>query len=75
MITLYVRTGCPFCAKVKAFIDEHNILIEEKNVADEHTLEELLSLGGKRQVPFLVDGETKIYESDDIIAYLGSARL
>lgn len=75
MITLYVRTGCPFCEKVKAFVDEHGILIEEKNIADEHNLEELLTQGGKRQVPFLVDGETKMYESDAIVAYLGSVRV
>ena len=26
--------------------------------------------GGKAMVPFLVDGKTSLYESDDIIAYL-----
>lgn len=26
--------------------------------------------GGKAMVPFLVDGETSMYESDDIIEYL-----
>jgi glutaredoxin 3 len=72
MMQLYVRTGCPFCLKVKAFVDERGILIEEKNIELEDNLEELLTLGGKRQVPFLVDGETKMYESDDIIAYLGN---
>jgi glutaredoxin 3 len=75
MLQLYVRTGCPFCEKVKAFVDEQSILIEEKNIADEHNLEELLTQGGKPQVPFLVDGETKMYESDDIITYLGSAHV
>lgn len=31
---------------------------------------EVIKLGGKSQVPFLVDGKNKLYESDDIIAYL-----
>lgn len=31
--------------------------------------DEVLAIGGKGMVPFIVDGATSMYESDDIIAY------
>ena len=52
MLTLYVKTGCPFCQRVKATIAELGIedKIEERNIADEGVAEELVEKGGKRQV-------------------------
>ena len=70
MIQLYVKTGCPFCEKALAVVEKYNIPIEEKNIADEGILKELLEKGGKQQTPFIVDGEVQMYESDDIVAYL-----
>jgi glutathione S-transferase len=74
MLTLYVKTGCPFCAKVKNTIAELGIedKIEERNVADDGVVDELLEKGGQQMVPFLVDAENDVsmYESDDISAYL-----
>jgi len=70
MITLFVKTGCPYCARVLAVCHTRDIPFEEKNIADDTISNELIALGGKRQVPFLVDGETRMYESDDIIKYL-----
>lgn len=32
--------------------------------------EKLVAIGGKNQVPFLVDGDVNMYESQDIIQYL-----
>ncbi len=72
MRTLYVKTGCPFCAKVLRKGEELGLQFELKNIADEGVSEELVARGGKRQVPYLVDDETgtEMYESDDICAYL-----
>lgn len=67
---LYVKTGCPFCARVLAVLKEQDIPYEEKNIGDSATVEELISRGGKRQVPFLVDGDVSLYESEDIVEYL-----
>jgi len=72
MLILYIKTGCPFCAKV---LDEVAILGLDpllKNIADDSVAEELIARGGKRQVPYLVDEEKKIemYESGDIVDYL-----
>lgn len=72
MLTLYVKTGCPFCAKVLDRVGELNLVVEEKNIADETVAEELVSRGGKRMVPYLVDSDrgVEMYESDDIVNYL-----
>ncbi len=72
MLTLYVKTGCPFCAKVLAAGEDLGLEFNLKNVSDEAIETELVTRGGKRQMPYLVDGDTGIemYESDDIIAYL-----
>ena len=75
MMQLYVWDQCPFCHKVLQAAAEIG-LTEGQDfqsvAAGPGTPGRLLvqSLGGKAMVPFLVDGETKLYESDDIIAYL-----
>jgi len=72
MLILYVKTGCPFCAKVLNTGKELGIAFDEKNIADDAVAAELVTRGGKRQVPYLVDAERGIemYESEDIDAYL-----
>lgn len=69
---LYVRTGCPFCAKVLAVFKELGIMFEERNISDIAISEELVARGGKRVVPYLVDTATgeEMYESDAIIAHV-----
>ena len=72
MLTLYVKTGCPYCIKVLNTGTELGIVFDEKNIADDAVANELIKRGGKRQVPYLVDNERNIemYESADIDAYL-----
>ena len=72
MLTLYVKTGCPFCHKVLDTGRELGISFDEKNIADDTVAAELVARGGKRQVPYLVDSEKGIemYESADIDVYL-----
>ncbi len=72
MLKLYTKTGCPFCNIVLQKMADSNIAFEEKNISDESNLDVLLSIGGKRQIPFLVDEERDIsmYESGDIVKYL-----
>ena len=72
MLTLYVKTGCPFCHKVLTTGQELGITFEEKNIADNAVAAELVARSGKRQVPYLVDSErgVEMYESGDIDAYL-----
>lgn len=72
MYTLYIKPGCPFCAKVLELIEDKKIEVELKSTLDEGVVEELIAHGGKRMVPYLVDAERGVamYESDEIVAYL-----
>jgi len=72
MLTLYIKTGCPFCAVVVAKLNERGIEYKELNISDQKVAEELVARGGKRQVPYLVDtkNNTEMYESEDIVNYL-----
>ncbi|NQV93084.1 glutaredoxin [Candidatus Kaiserbacteria bacterium] len=71
MLTLYVKTGCPFCLATLAKAEELGLTLEEKNIANDAVAEELIARGGKRQVPYLVDSERNVemYESGDINIY------
>jgi len=56
-------------------IDDIGIAIEYYDITDETNREVLMKIGGKQQVPFLIDdkgdrGKMTMYESDDIIEYL-----
>lgn len=70
MITLYGKTDCPYTAKAIAALDAHGLSFIKKNIADDEVANELIALGGKRQVPYIVDGDVQMYESDEIIAYI-----
>lgn len=70
-LTLYFHLDCPFCIRVLNYLNKVNKAVELKNIKDQpHAKEELLSIGGKLQVPCLViDGEA-LYESLDIIRWI-----
>ncbi|TGL56757.1 glutaredoxin [Leptospira kemamanensis] len=75
MFRLYQYDSCPYCYRVRQSIEalgllegKDYVLVEARNGTPGR--EEVIRLGGISQVPFLVDGETKMYESLDIIEYL-----
>jgi glutaredoxin len=70
MLELYDYEGCPFCRKVREVLCELDLDYLCHSVAHgSPRRDELKRLGGKLQVPFLIDPNTatKMYESDDII--------
>lgn len=70
-LTLYVLPHCPYCHKVERYIDENHIQgIDKKNIENPTYKEELISIGGKKQVPCLVHDNQALYESNDIIEWL-----
>ena len=72
MLELFILETCPYCQKVMKFLDNQHMQYNKIDITNENNKETLIRMGGKRQVPFLVDKERNIqmYESDDIIEYL-----
>lgn len=72
MLDLYILETCPYCKKVMGFLDEKGVKYNKIDITNKASEEALIKLGGKRQVPFLVDTDRNIqmYESADIIEYL-----
>jgi glutathione S-transferase len=70
MITLYVKSNCRYSAHALAAMDIYNVPFEEKNISDPKNEAELMEIGGRHKVPFLVDGDVKLYESEAIAEYI-----
>lgn len=75
MIELYMRNDCPFCQKVLHATREFKLKEGEDFVVIDASAgtpgrDVVLKTGGKAMVPFLIDGDTSMYESEDIISYL-----
>ena len=72
MFDLYILETCPYCKKVMSYCDEHNIKYNKVDIAEKANEDALIKMGGKRQVPFMVDKDRNVqmYESSDIIEYI-----
>ena len=73
MLILYVKTGCPYSARVRDAARTMGVMLEERNILQSEAAEkELLHKGGERKTPYLLDEEKGIgmYESEDIVRYL-----
>ncbi len=69
MFNLYILESCPYCRKVMNFLDEKGVQYTKIDIKNKANEEALIKIGGKRQVPFLIDTDRNIqmYESNDII--------
>ncbi len=75
MVELYLWENCPFCRKVLHAAEnmglqkdvDYKIVDSAPGTAGRAVVEKT---GGKSMVPFLIDKEVAMYESDDIILYL-----
>jgi len=72
MLELFVLENCPYCQKVMKFLEQEEMKYQKIDISNKESEDSLIQIGGKRQVPFLVDTERNIqmYESNDIIEYL-----
>jgi glutaredoxin 3 len=62
-VTIYTKTGCPYCAAAKKHYTDQGIAYKEINIYDQPEMKEkILGLtGGEAIVPVIVgDGELKI---------------
>lgn len=70
-LELYYATWCPYCQKVLRFMEDNGIELALRDIDEPQNKAFLVEHGGKGQVPCLfIDGRA-LYESSDIIAYLG----
>src|SRR5438094_860685 len=73
LLELYDFEACPYCRKVREVLSELDLDYLVRNLPKGSPKRaELTRRGGKMQVPYLIDPNTRreMYESDDIIAYL-----
>ena len=72
MLELFILETCPYCQKVMNFLEKEHMRYQKIDITNKESEDSLIQIGGKRQVPFLVDTERNIqmYESNDIIEYL-----
>lgn len=72
MLLLFVRTGCPYSAKVVYEMEALGIPYEARNIKEPGVGAELMARGGKRQTPYMVDeeGGVSLYDSHAIIKHL-----
>lgn len=72
MLTLFIKDNCKYSRAALEKLAELALPFTEKNIKDVAVVDELFTLGGKIQVPYLVDDEKQaaMYGSDDIIAFL-----
>lgn len=70
-LELFYAQNCPYCDKVKNFLQEHKIdFVELVDATIPANAERLIKEGGKDQVPCLfIDGHA-LYESGDILKKL-----
>ena len=68
--TLYYKKSCPYCQKVLHFMEENKINLDKRDILQPGNQDDLVRIGGKKQVPCLVIKGKAMYESDDIIDYL-----
>jgi glutathione S-transferase len=73
LLVLYNFEASPFCRKVRESLNELNLDYRVESVGKLSSRRpELRELGGKLQVPFLIDPNSgaQLYESEEIIRYL-----
>jgi len=76
-LILYYFPECPYCQRVLGFMETNGIQgIDRRDThANPAYRDELIQIGGKSQVPCLVNNGTPLYESLDIIEWLKQNRV
>jgi len=70
---LYHTEWCPECAVVRQKLDEQDIAYEDEIVPDVRSFRKsVYEASGQYYVPVLVDGETVLTETAEIVQYLDS---
>ena len=70
MITIFSAAGCPFAHRTRALLQHLNEPFENREIDLDNRDPELLELSPTGKVPFLVDGDVRLFESAVINDYL-----
>ncbi|MEE9405871.1 MAG: glutaredoxin domain-containing protein [Candidatus Aenigmarchaeota archaeon] len=73
-VRIFSTTSCPWCIKVKQYLEEHKIEFEEINVQeDQEAAKEMVEKSGQTGVPVLeIDGQMVIgFDKEKIDELLG----
>ncbi len=70
MITIFSSAGCPFDHRTRALLNQLNEPFELREVDLDNRDPELLELSPNGKVPFLLDGDFRLFESAVINDYL-----
>ncbi len=72
MLELYQIEQCPYCQTVRSKMTELGLSYIAHNRTNPEVEKKIIELGGKRQVPMLVDPnhDLVLYESEDIVQHL-----
>lgn len=70
-LVLYIRSSCLYCTKVTKYLNKERKTIPIRDIGrDKQAAQDLVQIGGKRQVPCLVINGQAMYESSDILHWL-----
>lgn len=61
MLKLFTGADCPWCKKVKAYLDSKGVSYEEKDVSVEENKNILLEISKQRSIPVLVKDDNKTF--------------
>lgn len=67
---LYYKKTCPYCHKVLDYMNSAGITMDLRDIHQPGNEDDLVRIGGMKQVPCLVHNGRALYESDDIIEWL-----
>ena len=62
MLSLFILPTCPYCRKVLNYLDTTDLNYNILNIDEKANYDEMIRLGGKRQVPLLFDSENNVVE-------------
>ncbi len=68
-LRLFVLPNCPYCNKVRNYLEDKDFNVEIVDVNVPENQDELMRVGGQDMVPCLFIDGVPLYESSDIIQW------
>lgn len=72
-VSIFTKPGCPFCAKAKQVLQDHNVKYEEIVLGKDATTVSVHAIAGKGTVPQVFIGGKHVGGSEEVEAYFAKA--